>query len=159
MTIDFDIGPIVTSNCHIRIPRSTDCERMAVLATQLGYPSSAEEIERRITEMADRERFAVYVAEGPDHKVLGWIGVYVFISVEVDKFAEISGLIVDQNARCHGVGAKLLRAAEEWARTVGCLRISVRSNVVRERAHKFYLSHAFEFTKAQKSFVKRLHRP
>jgi GNAT superfamily N-acetyltransferase len=159
MTIDFDAGQIMISNCHIRIPRSTDCERMAVLATQLGYPSSAEEIERRMTEMADRERFAVYVAEGPDHEVIGWIAVYVFLSVELDKFAEISGLIVDQNARCHGVGAKLLRAAEEWARTVGCLRISVRSNVVRERAHQFYLRHDFEFTKAQKTFVKRLDRP
>lgn len=146
----------IATDCHIRTARSSDCQRMAVLATQLGYPSNAEDIERRMEEMEDRDRYAIYVAEDPRHGVIGWIGIFVFRSVAHDKFAEISGLVVDENARCHGVGAKLLLEAEQWARTNGCHRISVRSNVVRVRAHQFYLKHAYECTKAQKSFVKHL---
>ena len=160
MTIDLNAKPPTTSKCEVRLALATDCEAIAPLATQLGYPSTAEEIQRRIAEMADREQYALYVAESSDEnshrRIIGWIGVYVFRAVVVDKFAEISGLVVDESARCHGVGAKLLLAAEEWARAIGCHRISVRSNVVRDRAHNFYLRHDYEFTKAPKTFIKRL---
>lgn len=156
MTLDPSTHQAMAADCHIRIARSSDCQRMAVLATQLGYPSNAEDIKRRMEEMEDRERYAIYVADDPQHGVIGWIGIFVFRSVAHDTFAEISGLVVDQNARCRGVGARLLLEAEQWARMNGCHRISVRSNVVRGRAHQFYLKHAYECTKVQKSFVKRL---
>ena len=143
-------------SCAIRTARSGDCERLALLATELGYPSNAEQIRRRLSEMTNREGYAIYVAEDAKQQVIGWIGVYVFRALEIDRVAEISGLVVDQNARCHGVGAQLLLAAEEWARTNGCPRISVRSNVLRERAHQFYVRHSYEFAKAQKTFIKRL---
>lgn len=156
MTIDLSAQQSMVAECHIRPARLTDCQGIAVLATQLGYPSDAEDIKRRMAEIEDREGHAIYVAEDPHLVVIGWIGIHVFTSVVYDKFAEISGLIVDQETRCHGVGAKLLLEAEQWARKNGCHLISVRSNVVRERAHRFYLKHAYEFTKAQKTFFKCL---
>jgi GNAT superfamily N-acetyltransferase len=156
MTIDLNAQQTLLAHCHIRTARSTDCQRVATLATQLGYPSHAEDIKRRMADMQDPKRYAIYVAEDPQHVVIGWIGIYVFTSIVYDKFAEISGLIVDQDARCHGVGAKLLLEGEQWAHTNGCHLISVRSNVMRERAHQFYLRHAYEFTKAQNTFVKCL---
>lgn len=159
MTTKIRVEQTIAANCRVRAAHSGDCNRMAELATQLGYPSSPDDIKRRIAEMTDPGRFVVYVAEDPQHEVIGWIGVYIFRSVEIDKHAEISGLIVDQDARCHGVGARLLLAAEEWARTNGCIHLSVRSNVVRERAHQFYLRHAYEATKTQKTFIKRLDQP
>ncbi len=158
MKIHLNAEALTALKYCIRVADAFDCEDMAVLATQLGYPSTAQEIQRRIAEMKDRDRYAVYVAVDSNKKVIGWIGVYLFRAVEVDEFAEISGLVVEQSVRSHGIGAKLLLAAEEWARTSGCLHISVRSNVVRERAHKFYLRHAYAFTKVQKTFVKNLQR-
>jgi len=41
----------------------------------------------------------------------------------------------------------LLAAAEDWARKHGCKEMSVRSNVIRERAHKFYERNAYEHYK------------
>lgn len=156
MTIDLGAQQSMVAECHIRPARLTDCQRIAVLATQLGYPSDAEDIKRHMAEIEDREGHAIYVAEDTQHIVLGWISVHVFASVVYGRFAEISGLVVDQDVRCHGIGAKLLGEAEQWARKNGCHQIAVRSNVVRELAHQFYLKHAYEFTKAQKTFFKCL---
>ncbi len=55
-----------------------------------------------------------------------------------------------------GAGAKLLQAAEEWARKRGCKGMNVRSNVIRERAHKFYEANGYEHYKTQKAFRKPL---
>jgi GNAT superfamily N-acetyltransferase len=63
---------------------------------------------------------------------------------------------VDEGQRSLGAGAKLLEAAEQWAKARGCQGISVRSNVVRERAHGFYLRNGYEHYKTQKAFRKPL---
>lgn len=129
---------------------------MAGLAGQLGYPCTAEEVRRRLVEMEDPNQYAVYVAEIRAEEIVGWIGVYLFRSVELERYAEISGLVVSEEARSRGVGKGLLEAAEEWARRTGCAVISVRSNVKRERAHGFYEKNGYEWTKTQKTFCKNL---
>ena len=65
-------------------------------------------------------------------------------------------LVVAEGQRSLGAGARLLAAAEEWARKRGCKGMSVRSNVIRERAHKFYERNGYEHYKTQKSFRKPL---
>jgi GNAT superfamily N-acetyltransferase len=129
---------------------------MADLAGQLGYPCTPGEVRKRLVEMHDPHQYAVYVAEISREGIAGWIGVYLFRSVELDKYAEISGLVVSEEARSRGVGKALLEAAEEWARGTGCAVISVRSNVKRERAHGFYQKNGYEWTKSQKTFCKNL---
>jgi GNAT superfamily N-acetyltransferase len=76
--------------------------------------------------------------------------------LEVERRAEVNGLIVDEKVRSHGAGAKLLEAAEAWAQEAGCVGMSVRSNVIRERAHGFYLRQGYEHYKTQKAFRKAL---
>lgn len=129
---------------------------MAELAGQLGYRSEGEEIARRLMGMESSPDHAVFVAETPDGEVAGWIGVFVFRCVEADPRAEISGLVVDERARSLGIGRRLLERAEDWAREKGCVSASVRSNVIRERAHAFYERHGYKLIKTQKSFRKTL---
>jgi GNAT superfamily N-acetyltransferase len=50
----------------------------------------------------------------------------------------------------------LLDRAEMWAREKGFSATSLRSNVIRERAHAFYERQGYEHTKTQKSFRKKL---
>jgi GNAT superfamily N-acetyltransferase len=76
--------------------------------------------------------------------------------LEVPLRAEVNGLIVSEEQRSSGLGAKLLAAAEEWACRKGCKSMSVRSNVVRERAHAFYVRAGYEHYKTQKAFRKKL---
>lgn len=129
---------------------------MAELAGQLGYPCTPDEVRRRVAEMRDLHQYAVYVAEISKEGIAGWIGVHLFRSVELEKYAEISGLVVSEEARSRGVGKALLETAEEWALGTGCALISVRSNVTRERAHGFYQKNGYEWTKTQKTFRKTL---
>jgi GNAT superfamily N-acetyltransferase len=63
---------------------------------------------------------------------------------------------VSEKQRSNGAGAQLLEAAERWARRKRCVNMSVRSNIVRERAHAFYLRHGYEHYKTQKAFRKPL---
>jgi GNAT superfamily N-acetyltransferase len=129
---------------------------MADLAVQLGYQCTEQQIQKRLEGMQDSRQYAVYVAELPGSDVVGWIAVYVFRAVELESFAEISGLIVDETLRSSGIGKALLEATEKWARRVGCAYISVHSNVIRDRAHHFYENNGFEIVKTQRMFQKDL---
>lgn len=140
--------------CVVRPPEPSDFERMAELAGQLGYPSTAHQVRQRLETMRDPNQYAAYVAVLPDGQIAGWIGIYVFRGVEVEPFVEISGLVVDERVRSRGIGKALLEAAEGWARAHGFDGLAVRSNVTRERAHAFYKRNGFEPGKTQASLVK-----
>lgn len=129
---------------------------MAQLAGQLGYPSTPKQVQRRLEDMRRDASYAVFVAEVPGPQVAGWLSVYVFRSVETDRCAEVSGLVVDGELRSRGIGELLLCTAEEWARRQGCDEIWVRSNVKRTRAHGFYKRNGFRLVKTQGVFRKTL---
>jgi GNAT superfamily N-acetyltransferase len=138
--------------CTVRPAQPRDCDRIAELTAQLGYQCSGDEVRQRFGEMQDANQYAVFVAQLPEGQVAGWIGAYLFRAVEINTYAEISGLVVDEDHRSHGIGKILLDAAEKWARSVGCQTISVRSNVKRDRAHQFYAKYGYEHLKTQKEF-------
>lgn len=142
--------------CSVRYPEPVDFSRMAELAGQLGYACTADQVRVRLSEIREANECSVYVAELAGGQIAGWIGVYLFRSVEMDKFAEISGLVVAEEHRSCGIGKILLRAAEEWARRRGCAVISVHSNVTRGRAHGFYQTNGYDWYKTQHLFRKSL---
>jgi GNAT superfamily N-acetyltransferase len=141
---------------EIRIPRVRDFARMAELSGQLGYPASAQNIARRLRGIEASAEHAVFVLELPGGEIAGWIGVFLYRSVEMDARAEVSGLVVDERHRSQGIGQRLLERAEQWAREQGCETIGLRSNVVRGPAHAFYERRGYEHFKTQKSFRKNL---
>ncbi len=142
--------------CVVRPSKRGDYDKMAELAGQLGYKSTEAEVRSRLDKMRDSNHYAVYVAEFPGGQIAGWIGLYMFRTVTTDGCAEISGLVVDQDVRSRGIGKALLDIAEQWARSHGCDAISVRSNVTRDRAHRFYSREGYEYVKTQKSLRKSL---
>ncbi len=140
----------------IRKARRSDAGRIAQLSGELGYPATPTQIEARLRQLRPASKHAVFVAECPDVGLVGWLHVSVSHLLESDVRAEVNGLIVAEGQRSVGAGAKLLEAAEEWARTHGCRGMNVRSNVVRERAHGFYERNGYEHYKTQKAFRKTL---
>ena len=99
---------------------------------------------------------ACFLAETLQDSVIGWVHVSVTPLLEVERRAEVNGLVVDERVRSRGAGARLLDTAERWARKMGCAGMSVRSNVIRERAHRFYLRQGYEHYKTQKALRKTL---
>ena len=142
----------------IRRARRGDAERIAQLSGELGYPASAAQVATRLRQLTPVSKHAVFVAESPDAAtgVVGWVHVSVAHLLERDIRAEVNGLVVAEGQRSAGAGAKLLEAAEEWARRRGCRGMNVRSNVIRERAHGFYERNGYEHYKTQKAFRKAL---
>ena len=140
----------------IRRARITDAPQLAELSGQLGYPTTAAEITKRMRKLKPASQNALFVAESKSSGVVGWTHVSVTHLVEVGTRAELNGLIVGAGQRSLGAGARLLEAAEDWARKQGCPSMSVRSNVIRDRAHKFYERQGYEHYKTQKAFRKAL---
>jgi GNAT superfamily N-acetyltransferase len=152
------------SQLKVRRARRSDAASLAELSGQLGYPATRAQIAKRLGKLAPSSRHALFVAEvngiGENRRaagsLIGWLHVSIAHLLEVDSRAEVNGLIVAEGQRSLGAGAQLLRAAEEWARRHGCSSVNLRSNVIRERAHKFYERQGYEHYKTQKAFRKTL---
>jgi GNAT superfamily N-acetyltransferase len=142
------------SGLKIRRAKSGDAARLAVLSGELGYPATASEMKARLSRLQAGDN-AVFVAEN-DGEVIGWLHVSVTHLLEVPLRAEVNGLVVADGQRSKGAGAGLLEAAENWARKKKCVGMSVRSNVLRERAHVFYERRGYEHYKTQKALRKLL---
>jgi GNAT superfamily N-acetyltransferase len=146
----------VKAMVKIRRARLTDAPRLAELSHQLGYPSTAAEVSQRMRRMVPASQHGLFVADSLQGGVIGWVHVSVTHPIDVGTRGEINGLIVAEDQRSLGAGALLMDAAEDWARKHGCPLMSVRSNVIRERAHKFYERQGYEHYKTQKAFRKTL---
>jgi GNAT superfamily N-acetyltransferase len=140
----------------VRRARPTDAARIAELSGQLGYPATEKKMRPRLRDALKAKDGACFVAESREGGLIGWIHVSTTPLLEVERRAEVNGLVVDETARSQGAGAMLLAAAEKWARWKRCKSMSVRSNVLRERAHGFYLRGGYEHYKTQKAFRKGL---
>ena len=145
-----------SSKIRIRVAELRDAAGLAVLAGQLGYPSTHEQVEARLRKMAGDPGHIVFVAEHSDGKLAGYADLFLFHTIGADVRVEVGGLVVDEASRSRGVGAKLMARAEDWAREKGCSVIGLRSNVIREAAHRFYENLGYRINKTQKSFRKTL---
>jgi len=139
---------------RIRAMTVVDAAEVAALAGQLGYPASAQQIEDRFRGLSREPDSSVFVAQGEDGRLAGWIHVLERRFLELDRYAEIAGLVVDAGARRSGVGRALITAAEEWARERGCAMVRVRSNTKRVEAKPFYERMAYRVVKTQYVFEK-----
>jgi GNAT superfamily N-acetyltransferase len=144
------------SKLKIRRAKAADAPSLAELAGQLGYPSTAGQLRQRLRAIQPASQNAIFVADSSKDGVIGWLHVSKEPLLESEIRAEVNGLVVADGQRSLGAGALLIEAAEDWARKHGCKSMSVRSNVIRERAHKFYERNGYEHYKTQKSFRKPL---
>jgi N-acetylglutamate synthase-like GNAT family acetyltransferase len=152
---DARVGSVNAGDVTIRQARAGDAKRIAELATQLGYPTTLERMQRRLSQVGRTGERAVYVAVR-DGRVVGWIHVCMRPLVQVDRAAEIEGLVVDEACRGQGIGRLLIRQVEQWVGEKGCDTIYVRSNIIRQRAHGFYQELGYENIKTSLTFRKML---
>ena len=94
--------------------------------------------------LAAPNRGACWVAEA-DGRLCGYtLAVYLFSLEQGGLMAEIDELFVCPEARCRGVGALLLAAAEQDFAQRGLIRLQLQIKVGNERARAFYERHGFE---------------
>jgi GNAT superfamily N-acetyltransferase len=139
---------------EIRRVRIEDAAMVAKLLTQLGYPASVADGERRLERLLASEA-DVQLAAVIDDEVVGLAGLQVGLAVEYDApVGKLSELVVEERHRSRGVGRALIAAVEQEARRRGCCLLYLTTAIRRQDAHAFYESVGFEET--GKRFVKIL---
>ena len=141
---------------NVREATPSDAAALAALCTQLGYPALPGEAAERLAAITPGDTGGAVLVAEEEGAVLGWIHVCGIRFFQSPPFAEVGGLVVDEAARGRGVGKLLLEAGARWAAERGYRKLRVRSNVVREDAHRFYEREGFRKVKAQAVFDRNL---
>jgi GNAT superfamily N-acetyltransferase len=80
------------------------------------------------------------LAHASDGTPVGLATVYIdVLSIRQGRRCWVEEMVVSPPYRSRGVGAELLRAADEWARQKGCSHLELHSGLGRKDAHRFYL--------------------
>ena len=136
------------SDICIRLAQLSDRDELVRMREALWPKSSAEEHARELTLIFEGKApvtmpLIILVAEVGDGVLAG------FLEVDLRSHADgcnpsrpvgyIEGWYVAENHRHRGIGTKLLVAAEEWARSQGCVEIASDTwvdNEVSQRVHE-----------------------
>ncbi len=123
-----------------------DAEALARLCRQLGYPTAADVMPRRLAKLASDSNARAIVAAS-EELVVGLATVHVRYTLNHEApIAQLTLLVVDEQQRTRGIGRSLVEAAEQWARSRGAKRIVVTTAVHRTDAHLFYEKLQFTHT-------------
>jgi GNAT superfamily N-acetyltransferase len=121
----------------IRPATADDGPELARLLSQLGHPTSAEDLAARWPAFA-AEHVAL-VAVDAAGAVLGAMTLgQMRVLHRPQPVGRISALVVDESHRGQGVGRALVAHAEQRLRADGCGMLELTSRVDREDAHAFY---------------------
>lgn len=142
---------------RIRLALASDAASLASLGMQLGHAATdAASIAQRMAAAGAADPGVSLVAEDARGAVCGFARALPQHFIVDAPFVELAALVVDDGARGAGVGKALLAEVEAWARQRGFPGVYVRSNVIRERAHRFYLREGYTERKRQAVFFKAL---
>jgi aminoglycoside 6'-N-acetyltransferase I len=131
----------------IRLAEAGDCEALARLRARLWPASSAEEhareLETILVGMAGKTAMIIFVWVTREGSLAGFLETRLRSHAdecdESQPVGYVEGWYVDKEYRRQGIGSKLLRAAEEWARRQGCKEMASDAeidNELSQRAHK-----------------------
>ncbi|WP_442601826.1 GNAT family N-acetyltransferase [Paenibacillus sp. KN14-4R] len=141
---------------QIREYLSSDLESLTELMTDLGSPSTIEDMKNRMELIGLNPYYFTFVAT-INEKVVGMIGVRLNSTYTSNKFkTQISSFVTKKEYQGQGVGKALINYIEEWTRNKGSDFLYLTSGIKEERisAHEFYKNRGFNVTGYR--FVKRL---
>jgi len=136
-----------------------DLTAVTALCAQLGYLTTQESITHRFELVLASPTETLLVAENTRNAaepIVGWIHLAGRVVLEAEPFAQVAGIVVDEHMRGRGIGRVLMAAAERWAAERGYDEVRLWSNIVRERAHRFYEGLGYEHIKTSKVFHKEM---
>jgi len=124
----------------MQIRRATvdDASALVPLLEQLGYPSTASEVQERLTVILQHPDYNTWVVQ-QGKRIIGLTGARIGYAYEQNGcYGQLTALVVDAEFRGGGVGTALVQTAEAWIRERGGIAIVVNSGSHREEAHQFY---------------------
>lgn len=131
---------------QVRDAVASDAQALATLCTQLGYPTTTDDMPGRLARLATDPNIRVLVAT-IDDGVVGLATMHVRHMINHDKpLAQLTTLVVDERYRGQGVGRALVTTVDRLARERSCKRLVVTTALRRADAHAFYEALGFTHT-------------
>jgi aminoglycoside 6'-N-acetyltransferase I len=133
---------------QIRLAEPSDIPQLSQLRETLWPDSSTEKHAAELAQIFAGNipsilPMVIFVAAAPDGALLGFLEVGLRSHADGCDWSHsvgyVEGWFVSENVRRLGIGAALLRAAEDWSRAQGCKEIASDTqieNVVSQRAHQ-----------------------
>jgi GNAT superfamily N-acetyltransferase len=129
---------------NVRDAHPEDAAAIAELLGELGYPSTASEVTRRLRAWLTEPHSRILLATDGD-RVVGSASVHAIPHLERDgRWLRIESLVITAASRGTGAGRVLIEAAEKLAQTWDCHAVEVTSSRHRDEAHAFYRRLGFE---------------
>ncbi len=142
---------------RIRDAELSDATELAALACELGYKTTGAEMESRLVSILKDPCYKTLVAL-KDEKICGMIGTFSASSyLHNDLNGRIIALVVSVETRRHGIGARLIAAAEKDFAQRGITRVTLTTRFERAEAHQFY--EKLGYTRTGFRFAKNLASP
>lgn len=137
----------------IRHARKSDCESIAVLLAELGYPNTSAFVERKLDELQGVNTEVVVAVTGSE--VVGIMSLHVVPLLHQDgNLCRVTAIVVSEKERNKGIGRQLLEHAEAFARAHQCIKVEITSGDQRAFAHAFY--HRVGYREVSRRFIKVL---
>lgn len=101
-------------------------------------PSESDRVRRFLLERFEHNQSSIFIAES--HGVaIGFTQLYPsFSSGALARIFILNDLFVNPDRRCAGAGTALLRAAADYARRVGALRLTLSTELTNTTAQALY---------------------
>jgi GNAT superfamily N-acetyltransferase len=130
----------------IRPAEPCDARRLAVLMSQLGYPTREDEMVARLRQILPCSDYLVAVAERKG-RVVGVVAALMGLSIEMNgRYGRVTALSVADGHRGQGFGALLLAHAESWLRARAAAACIINCSIRRTDAHRFYEREGYQVT-------------
>ncbi|HWD86580.1 MAG TPA: GNAT family N-acetyltransferase [Mucilaginibacter sp.] len=146
----------MSENIIVRNAGPEDIEDMALLMTQLGYPTSPREMRIRFESIASHPDYCTLIARAGD-EIVGLAGLVKGLYYEYNgEYLRILAFVVKESGRKRGIGRVLLKACEQWGVSQG-LNVAVLNSgnrAAREAAHAFYQKMGYKIKSS--GFIKQL---
>ncbi len=130
------------------IARIVELYRQLVITTsqaEQSQPTSSDNYRRVFSQICRQTGYELMVAEC-DGEVVGTLVLLIMpnLSHNALPWALVENVVVDEKYRRQGIGRLLIEYAIVRAKTAGCYRIVLSSDIRRHEAHEFYRSLGFE---------------
>jgi GNAT superfamily N-acetyltransferase len=137
----------------VREAAPRDSEAISALLGELGFPTEAAEIRRRLPRLRKAGEPVLVAVE--EQEVIGCLAWHVTpVLHRPAPVGRVTMMVVAEKARRRGVGAALIEAAEARLAAAGCGLVEVTSNIELGGAHAFYRARGYERTSYR--FAKKL---
>ncbi|MGA3045915.1 MAG: GNAT family N-acetyltransferase [Terracidiphilus sp.] len=140
-------------DARIRLAQRVDTDELTEMMAALWPDAAMDELRAELTGALNREfagslPSAMLVAQGDDEPLIGFLEVGLRSHADGCDTARpvgfVEGWFVKDSFRGRGVGAALMRAAEEWARAQGCLEMASDALIDNDSSLKAHEALGFE---------------